>query len=171
MIDHIALNLYNNQVRKLNKQESRFQKRRKKGNVGVELTLIEVIYITCGKFYQVLNIKNVGAAVMHYFLFFKGKVTIHQRQFWYLTLDILLDNKNNFLAKMIEDTGNALYLLRFEEILGVIEKYHPISGFLLEWISSIPPTLKYLSSDAIEQYQACEMLYWAWNFEKFRFYV
>ncbi len=74
------------------------------------------------------------------FYLFQGKVKIHQRQFPFLTLDVLLDNKHNFMTKMMEVTGNALHPLRFEEILGVVEKYHPISG-----LSGIPPTLRYFS--------------------------
>ncbi len=55
-------------------------------------------------------------------------VKIHQRQFWHLTLDVLLDDKHDFMTKLRKDTNNALHLLRFEEILGVVDKYHLISG-------------------------------------------
>ncbi len=75
MIDQIALNLYNNQVEK-KKQESWFQQHRKKGNVGVELTLLEVIHNTSGKFYQVVNTKNMGAAIQYYFFRVRSKFII-----------------------------------------------------------------------------------------------
>ena len=128
MIEKIALNVYNNQVEKQKEQESRFQQRRKKGDAMVELTLIEVIYNTCGKFYQVVNTKNLSTAVQYYYILFGDKIKIHQRKFPHLTLDVLLDDEHNFMTKLKDDTGNALHPLRFEEILGVVDRYDPISG-------------------------------------------
>ncbi len=65
MIDQIVLNLYNNQVEKQNKQESWFQQHCKKDIAVDELTLIEVILNNSGKFYQVVNNKNLQAAIQY----------------------------------------------------------------------------------------------------------
>ncbi len=43
-------------------------------------------------------------------------------------MTVLLDDKHNFMTKLRKDTDNALHLLIFEEILGVVEKYDPITG-------------------------------------------
>ncbi len=104
VIDQIESNLNNNEVEKQKELESLFQQSCNKGNVGVELTLIEVIYNTSGEFYQVVNTENVGAAIQYYCLFFEGKVEINKSQFQFLTLDVSLDNKHNFMTKMMEDT-------------------------------------------------------------------
>ncbi len=44
MIDHIAINLYHNQVEKQKEQESPFQQWCKKGDVVIGLTLLEVSF-------------------------------------------------------------------------------------------------------------------------------
>ncbi len=93
-----------------------------------ELTLIEVIYNTCGKFYQVVNTENLSTAAQYYYILFGDEIKIHQQKFPHPTLDVLLDDKHNFMTKLKDDTGNALHPLRFEVILGVVDRYDPLSG-------------------------------------------
>ncbi len=66
---------------------------------------------------------------LFYPIWWKGKS--FQREFLPHTLDVLLDNKHEYMTKMRKDTENALDQLRFEEILGVICKHDPF----LAWIS------------------------------------
>ncbi len=51
---------------------------------------------------------------------------MNQMKYLNPTLGVLLDIKHYFMTKMMKHNGNVLHPIRFEEILDVVDKLHPI---------------------------------------------